>query len=197
MSNATVRERSAVGARRLGYTIAVVVNAAMLYAVNAWPGWQAVPFLTADTVTVLPLVNASVVVSLVANAVYVVHDPAWARALGDLATSAVGLLALVRMWQVFPFDFGDATVDWELVTRWVLGIGIAGSAIAIVVALVSLVRALANTAPGPAPRSRRARVAVSVHDPSSGACSDTHRTQEGAPKPGPAGTNDGASLIRS
>ncbi|PFG38197.1 hypothetical protein ATJ97_0669 [Georgenia soli] len=142
MSNATVRERPAVGARRLGYTIAVVVNAVMLYAVNAWPGWQAVPFLTADTAAVIPLVNASILVSLVVNAVYVVHDPAWVRALGDLATSAVGLVALVRMWQVFPFDFGGATFDWELLTRWVLGLGIAGSAIAIVVALVSLVRAL-------------------------------------------------------
>ena len=144
MSHATVRERPAVGASRFGYTIGVVVNAAMLYAVNVWPGWQAVPFLTADTVTVLPLVNASMLVSLVANAVYVVHDPAWVRAFGDLATSAVGLLGLVRIWQVLPFDFDDATVDWELVTRWVLGIGIAGSAIAIVVALVSLVRALAD-----------------------------------------------------
>jgi len=76
MSNATVRERPAVGARRLGYTIAVVVNAVLLYAVNVWPGWQAVPFLTAETAAVVPLVNASVLVSLVANAVYVAHAPA-------------------------------------------------------------------------------------------------------------------------
>ncbi|WP_043499802.1 hypothetical protein [Georgenia sp. SUBG003] len=153
MSHATVHERPAVGARRAGYTIAVLVNAAMLYAVNAWPGWQAVPFLTADTATVIPAVNASILVSLVVNAVYVVHDPAWLRALGDLMTSAVGVVALVRLWQVFPFDYGDATFDWELVTRWVVGVGIAGSAIAIVVALVSLVRALADVAAGPAPRA--------------------------------------------
>jgi hypothetical protein len=150
MSNATVRERPAVGARRLGYTIAVVVNAVMLYAVNVWPGWQAVPFLTAETAAVVPLVNASVLVSLVANAVYVAHDPAWLRALGDLATAAVGVIALVRLWQVFPFDLGNATFDWELLTRWVLGIGIAGSVIAIVVALVSLERALVDDAPRPA-----------------------------------------------
>lgn len=145
MSHTTVRERPAVGSRRLGYTIAVLVNAVMLYAVNVWPGWQAVPFLTADTATVIPLVNASILVSLVINAAYVLHDPAWVRALGDLATSAVGLVAIVRLWQVFPFDFGGASFDWELVTRWVLGLGIAGSAIAIVVALVSLVRALTDS----------------------------------------------------
>jgi len=60
------------------------------------------------------------------------------------------VIALVWLWQVFPFDFGDATFDWELLTRWVLGIGIAGSVIAIVVALVSLVRALVDDAPRPA-----------------------------------------------
>jgi hypothetical protein len=154
MAQTAVRERQTAGARRLGYTIAVVVNAAMLYAVNVWPGWQALPFLTADTTAVIGAVNASMVVGLVANAVYVLHDPPWLKALGDLVTTVVGLVALVRVWQVFPFDFGGASVDWELVTRWVLAIGFVGSMIAIVVALVSLVRAVAgSTAVGPAPRT--------------------------------------------
>ena len=143
------RGRSAVGARRLGYTIAAVVNAAMLYAVNVWPGWQVVPFLTADTAAVIPAVNAALVVGLVANAVYVLQDPPWLKALGDLVTNVVGLVAVVRVWQVFPFTFGDATFDWELVARWALAIGFLGSVIAIAVALVSLVHAAVRPLPPP------------------------------------------------
>jgi hypothetical protein len=147
-----LRERPAVGARRLGYTIAVVVNAAMLYAVNVAPGWEVLPFLTADTAVVIPAVNASMAVGLVANALYAVHDPPWFKAFGDIVTTAVGLVAVVRLWQVFPFDFGAATFDWELVARWVVALGILGSVIGIVTALVALVRAVAAPAVRAAPR---------------------------------------------
>jgi hypothetical protein len=54
-------------------------------------------------------------------------------------TTVVGIVAMVAMWRVFPFDFGEASFDWALLFRWVLGVGIAGSAIGIVVNVVSLV----------------------------------------------------------
>jgi hypothetical protein len=44
----------------------------------------------------------------------------------------------VRLWQVFPFDV--AGTPWEVVARVLLGIGALGSAIAIIVALVGIVR---------------------------------------------------------
>jgi hypothetical protein len=140
MSSTTQRERPAVGTRRVGYAAAVLVNAALLFAVNGWPGWEAVPFLTDDTTLVLGLVNASILVSLAANAVYLLHDPPWLRALGDVATTSVGLAAVVRIWQVFPFDFGDSTFDWPLVAHLLLGVAIVGSVIGILVGLTSFVR---------------------------------------------------------
>ena len=136
----TARTRPTVGARRFGYVVAVLVNAAMLYAVNRWPGWEVLPFLTADLVLVLGLVNASIVVNLAANLVYLVRDPRWLRALGDLLTTAVGLVALVRMWQVFPFDFSGDWAGWTLVVRILLGLGIVGSAIGLVTACVSFAK---------------------------------------------------------
>ena len=127
--------------RRVGYTIAIVVNVILLVLVNDVPGWQAVPFLTVDFTQVLWLVNASLVAGIVANAVYVVHDPRWVRALGDVVTTGVGLAALVRLWQVFPVAFSEASVDLDLLARWVLAVGIAGSVIGIVAAAARLVRA--------------------------------------------------------
>lgn len=124
-------------ARRFGYGVAAGVNAVLLYLLNARPGWDAAPLLTDDTTLVLAAVNASLAAGLVANLVYLVADPARLRAFGDAVTTSVGLYAMVRVWQVFPFDVSDG---WTTVLRVLLGVGIAGSGIAIVAAVVRLVR---------------------------------------------------------
>ena len=128
--------------RRVGYTIAVALNVALLVILNETPGWEALPFLTDDFTLVLGVVNASIFAGVVANAVYVVQDPAWLRAVGDIVTTGIGLAALVRLWQVFPVDFTVTAVDLDLVARWVLVFGIVGSVIGIVAAAARLVRAL-------------------------------------------------------
>jgi hypothetical protein len=140
MSTHVVRHEPGVASRRFGYAVAIGINLLLLYLVNGSPGWQAVPFLTDGMLLVLGVVNASFVAGIVANAIYVLADPKWLRALGDAVTTSIGLAAMVRLWTVWPFDFAAATVDWERVTRIVLGLGIVGSAVAIVVALVRLGR---------------------------------------------------------
>lgn len=132
--------RPSVASRRFGYVVAVAVNGALLYALMAWPGWQAVPFLTAETAALVPLVVFSLLVSVAANLVYVAYDPRWFRAAGDVLTTTVGLYVLVQVWLVYPFRFGDGGLDWDLVVQVVLMVGIVGSLIAVLVALVSLVR---------------------------------------------------------
>ena len=144
MSTMTVHRRQPVAGRRLGYTIAVGVNAVLLYLINVAPGWDAVPFLTPATTQVLPWVNAALIATAVANVLYVVWDPRWFRALGDIVTTSIGVVAMMRLWQVFPFDFTGSSLDWALVARVALGIGIGGSLIGIVVALVTLVRSVAR-----------------------------------------------------
>ena len=139
-STTTPTKRSpSVATRRAGYVISVLVNAALLFGVNVWPGWDVLPFLTNDFTQVLAWVNASLVVSLALNVVYVFNDTKRLKALGDIVSLAVALVVTVLMWRVFPFDFGDSTFDWTLVFRILLGVGIFGTAIAIVVNLVSLV----------------------------------------------------------
>lgn len=135
------RQRPSRASRRLGYTVGLVVNAALLFVVNVRPGWEAVPVLTDDVRLVLGLVNASIVVGLLANALYVVSDPPWVKALGDVAQNIVGVAAIVRIWQVFPLDFGDASFNWDVLARWFLAVGIGGSVIGMLAGLVTLVRA--------------------------------------------------------
>lgn len=132
--------RPGAAARRFGYIVSIGVGAAVLYGANRWPGWDVVPFLTDETPQVLGLVNASLVVGIVLNLIYVAADPPRIRALGDIVTMTIGIVVLARMWQVFPFDFGDASSPWDTVVRVLLVLGIVGSAVGIIAALVNLVR---------------------------------------------------------
>lgn len=129
-------------ARRVGYVFAVLFNAAGLYLINVWPGWETVPFLTGDTRQVLGIVNAVLITSLAVNILYLFTDPRWLVALGGLVTTVLGLIGLIRIWQEFPFDFGDSSIDWTMVFHIGLVVGIVGSCIAIVVQLVQLARGL-------------------------------------------------------
>lgn len=154
------RQRPPRSARRAGYLIGALLNGALLWLVNVSPGWQAVPFLTQEFDGVLPLVNLSIGVGLAANLVYVLSDPPWLRAMGEAIVPAVGLVPLVALWRTFPFAFEGQSFDWELVARILLALGIVGSAIAIVVAVVALLsrpwNARATVAGVPSTSHRRA-----------------------------------------
>jgi hypothetical protein len=132
--------------RRFGYVVAALVNALLLYLVNVWPGWQAVPFLTDGVNDVLAVVNLSLTAGVVVNLVYLVYDPAWVTAAGQVVLSAIALAVAIRLLQVFPFDFSAYAVDWELVTRVVLGFAVFGSAVGVVASVVRLVRAVVTRA---------------------------------------------------
>lgn len=121
--------------RRVGYSVSIVVNSVLLVAILGVPGWDVLPFLTDDFRQVLGWVVAGVV----ANAIYVVADPPAVKALGDLVIDALGLVALIRLWQVFPFDFGDSTFPWSTIVRVVLVVGMAGTAVAMIVLIVQTV----------------------------------------------------------
>ena len=131
--------RSSPGARRAGYVVAVLVNAVLLWLVNVYPGWQALPFLTDDVTDVLPWVNVSLAASLAANLVYLVTDAPRVLAAGQMVLSAIALAVTARLLAVFPFDFSAYTVDWALVTRVVLVVALLGSAVGVVAGLVRLV----------------------------------------------------------
>ncbi|WP_298460861.1 hypothetical protein [uncultured Cellulomonas sp.] len=133
------RPRPSPAVRRTGYVVSVLVNVLMLLAVTVWPGWQVLPFLSPQTTQVLPLVTASMVAGVVVNLAYLVADPPALRALGDVVVTSVGLAALVAVWRVFPLSFPEQAVDWAAVARVLLVLGMAGSVIAIILALGSLV----------------------------------------------------------
>lgn len=122
----------------------VLVNAVLLWGINIWPGWKAVPFLTADMERVLGMINASLTAGIIANLIFVVIRNRGVMALGNLAVLGIGLAATLRMLEVFPFDFGDSWSGWPVVVRVLLVLGIVGSIIGMVVEIVAMFRSLAG-----------------------------------------------------
>jgi hypothetical protein len=115
----------------------MLVNVAIWVVINAQPGWQSFSFLTAEFAVVLPIVNLSLVASIVLNAAYLVFDPRWFRSLGQLIVSMIGCVVSWRMLSVFPFDLDPG---WEVLVRTVLVLALFGSGIGALVNLVRLVK---------------------------------------------------------
>lgn len=139
---------STSGPRRVGYLIAAGVNAVLLWIVNVWPGWEAVPFLTPDAAEVIRLVNFSLVVGILTNVVYALWRAAWVKALGDVVTTSIALAVTIRTLQVFPFDFGDSGVDWALWARVALWFFIVVLSIAVIAQVVTFFKAVGTSMSG-------------------------------------------------
>ena len=140
----TVARRPSAATRRAGYVAGALVNAVLLWLLLGWPGWEAVPFLTADFETVLGLIAFSLVATIALNLVYLIRDPRWLTAAGAVVTTAIGLAASIRMLRVFPFDLGDSDV-WPVVFRVLLWVAVVGAAIGVIANLVAVVRALGSS----------------------------------------------------
>ena len=126
------------GARRFGYSLAIVLNAVALWLVHQLVGWGWPGFLTDAFTEALPLLAASLVASIVVNLVFLTRDRGRVRALGDLTTSAFGIAVSLQLLRVFPVDFTGYDHDWAWLVRMVLLVGVIGSAIGAVLALVRL-----------------------------------------------------------
>jgi hypothetical protein len=136
----STKRRPPVAARRFGYLVAIAANAIILWVVHQLLVWEWPGFLTGEFEQVLPRVSASLIASMLVNAGFVLCDRGRCKPLGDLVTTAFGLAVSVRMLAVFPFGFAGYSTDWSWAFRAVLVVGIAGTAIAVLVNLVKLVR---------------------------------------------------------
>lgn len=132
---------------RSGGVGSALVNTVLLWAINMWPGWRMVPFLAPDMTRVLDAVNAALIAGIIVNLVFVVVRSRGPQALGNLVVLGFGMAALLRLWDVFPFDFGDGWSGWPLMVRVFLALGLVGSVIGAVVEVVALIRSLAGLAP--------------------------------------------------
>ena len=134
------RRRQSQAQRRGGYFGSILVNAVLIFLLDAHPGWRAVPFLTPATAQVIGLVTLTLAAGIGANVVYFIADPPRLRAFGDLVTLTISLITTVRVLAVFPFAFHGSVAYWSVIVRVILVVGIVGVCIGLLYSLVVLVR---------------------------------------------------------
>jgi uncharacterized integral membrane protein len=131
--------------RRVGYTIAIIVNGVMLIIVNNLLEWGWFSWLTDDFEQVLPIVNLSLIASILVNLAYLVYDAEWFKTVSDTGLLVISIVVAMRTWQVFPFDFSAYSWDWEATTRMIIAFAILGMGIAVIVNIVRLIAMGART----------------------------------------------------
>ena len=132
-------------AKRVGYVIAVAVNAAMLWFANQLPAWGWSSWLTGEFEDVLPAINRSLVASILANLAYVFYDRSWFKSLTQIVVLVISLQATIALLAVFPFDFSTYAINWDAVARVVLVVAVVGIVIAIISEAVKLGKAIKAT----------------------------------------------------
>ena len=115
-----IEQRIDRAATRLGYALAVVINAVMVWVVRQLLDWEYPKWLTEEFDELIPILTLAFVVSLAANAMYLWNDRWPFKPIGDMTTAAIGFVVALRTYQVFPFDFSDYESDWSWLVRLVL-----------------------------------------------------------------------------
>ena len=102
--------------------------------------WGLFPWLTSEFEDLLPVVNIVLGFNIVLNLVYMAYDERKFKAVTQIVVNVMAIGVVVLTWQIYPFDFSayDFPVDisafdlsWDLLARFVLGVAILGTAIAV------------------------------------------------------------------
>lgn len=142
----TASRRGSGAARRFGYLLAIAVNLVLLYLINVAPGWQTVSWLTPQVGELVWLANLCLAVGIGINALRVLADPPWFKALGDAVNCVFAAILAGRLLQEFPFDFTGWSTDWTPLVTIVLVVALVGAAIGVIANVVRFFVAIARAA---------------------------------------------------
>lgn len=116
-----------------GHLVAIGVNLVMLYIVRNLGEWNLLSFLTEDYDRVVGPLSLSIIAAIVGRALRIVLPGRRIGLLIDGVVTAFGFYALLRIFQIFPFEFDPDGFRWDLLARFVLLVGLLGSAIGVLV----------------------------------------------------------------
>jgi hypothetical protein len=115
-----------------GYLPSIVVDVVLLYVAQHLLDWNP-PWITSEWLDVVGVVNLSLTISIVGNALLLAYDAPWFRRLVDFVTKVVALVAGYWMYAIFPFSFAP---EWDWLAHLALGAVLTALLIATVVTLV-------------------------------------------------------------
>lgn len=122
-------------------TAATIANAVFAIALNMVPLWRQYTrgVVLEDFVQILWAANISVLVQIAGNLSLIFYRPPRFAALVQLLGTAAGMLSIIVFYVVFPLDFAQIGLAWiNAAMKIVLIVGMAGSAIGLIVQTVQL-----------------------------------------------------------
>ena len=137
--NSMTVEISGRSTRRIGYVVTILVNGVVLFIMNSLLNWEWPPWLTPEFAEVLPLINASILATMIVTTIYLFYDAPAFKQLAEMLTLAISIAATARTLSVYPFDFSAYTFNWDIVMRGILVVALFGMTVGLIVNLVKLI----------------------------------------------------------
>jgi hypothetical protein len=106
-------EETKKGGQKSEYIAAIIFNLIWWYIVNNLLNWQ-VYFVTNAFNEVLWIINLSIIVSIIGNALLLFYSPERLRHGVKIIINIVSFIAVYLVWDLFPFDFSNSFYDWAL-----------------------------------------------------------------------------------
>jgi len=132
--------------RQFGYLVAVAVNAALFYIVSHVTEWGWPSFLTKDFDRVDQLILISIGATIIANLAYAAYDELVFKSFAEATLNVISLVATIRVYQVFPFDFTGSQFDWTWVARLGLILVLVATTVSFLTQVIRAIRELLRTA---------------------------------------------------
>lgn len=99
--------------RRTGYIVTLIINAVMLYVFNNLISWEAQLIINDKWQSVLPILNISLGLNVLINLIFIFYDRRLFYLLARTITDIFSIVATIRLYAVFPFDFnGFFQMGW-------------------------------------------------------------------------------------
>jgi hypothetical protein len=127
--------------KHAGESIAAIIwNLILLWVINKAPAWD-LPFINIHYETVLWILNLNIIAHIAGHALILLFHFRWLRYLVNGVLAAAGLVTLLALYFIYPFDFSglDAWTWMDVVLPIVFIIGMVGSGIGMIVNILKLI----------------------------------------------------------
>lgn len=129
-------ERNKKSEQKSEYIAAIIFNLIFLYIVNNLLNWH-IYFVTNAFNEVLWIINLSIIVSIIGNALLLLYSPERLRHFVKIIINIISFIAVYIVWKVFPFNFYNSFYNWGF--NILLILAMIGITIAIIVEIYLLV----------------------------------------------------------
>ena len=96
-----------------GYVVAIIFNLIFLYVFNNLLNWH-VYFVTTALNSVLWIINLSIIVAVIGNALLMLYNPEFFRHVMTTIINIFAFVAIFFLYNVFPFNFNNFYIYWGL-----------------------------------------------------------------------------------